>query len=161
MKQRISQQSNQSLDRSEQQPDVLREDDRGDSTDFTSPNTTLHPDRVRLLSRLENAPNVLSADDLSEPATKETKSQEPTRQKRQRPTAFDKQSREAKHRNDEAEARRRARAEAERERQDRLAERERHRKIMTSARTVNGQRKLGRESTVLLDRVKRMMKDSR
>lgn len=66
-----------------------------------------------------------------------------------KPSAFDK-------RKADVDARQEARLAAEQDRRDRQIERERHRKIMS--RAVNGQRKLGRESTVLLDKVKRMMK---
>lgn len=54
------------------------------------------------------------------------------------------------------------RAEFERrdgERRAKVEERERHRRAMAKARTGgrNGQRKLGRESVVLLDKVRRMV----
>lgn len=66
---------------------------------------------------------------------------------------------EAQQRKAEAEERRKAREEAERERQRKMEERERFRRAMAKARTggKNGQRKLGRESNVLLERVKRMI----
>jgi hypothetical protein len=54
---------------------------------------------------------------------------------------------------------RKAREAAELERQAKIEERERFRKAMAKARTggPNGQRKLGRESNVLLEKVKRMV----
>ena len=50
----------------------------------------------------------------------------------------------------------------QRQRQQKLEERERFRKAMAKARTggKNGQRKLGRESKVLLERVQRMVSET-
>ncbi|OCL04558.1 hypothetical protein AOQ84DRAFT_115283 [Glonium stellatum] len=81
--------------------------------------------------------------------------------KRPRPQPFTHEAELAQKQREEAEARRKAREEAENERQRRLAERERFRKAMAKARTggQNGQRKLGRESKVLLEKVKRLVGD--
>jgi len=81
------------------------------------------------------------------------------RQKRQKIMPFTKQV-------DVADARRRATEErrqrietANRERTEKIEERERFRRAMAKARTggKNGQRKLGRESSVLLEKVQRMV----
>ncbi|KAF2683959.1 hypothetical protein K458DRAFT_35397 [Lentithecium fluviatile CBS 122367] len=114
-----------------------------------APEPTLdpHPDRVKLLE--ERSPG---------PALEHTQHAE-RRKKRPRPQPFRKEA-ELAHRNaEEAEARRKAREEAEKERAKKLAERERFRKVMAKARSggPNGQRKLGRESTVLLEKAKRIM----
>jgi hypothetical protein len=94
-----------------------------------------HPDRVKMLE--EKSP---------EPQPEHSTER---RQRRPRPQPFQKE---------EAEARRRAREEAEKQRAIRLAERERFRKTMAKARGgPNGQRKLGRESTVLLAKAQRIM----
>ena len=47
----------------------------------------------------------------------------------------------------------------DKERKQRIAERERHRKAMAKAKSggLNGQRKLGRESKVLLEKVKKLV----
>jgi hypothetical protein len=61
-------------------------------------------------------------------------------------------------RQEEAEARQKAREDADRERTKKIAERERFRKAMAKARGgPNGQRKLGRESKVLLEKAQRLM----
>jgi hypothetical protein len=79
--------------------------------------------------------------------------------RRQRPVPFAREVAAAQKRKEEAEARRKAREQAEQERQRKIAERERFRKAMAKARAVgpNGQRRLGRESKVLLQRVKQLV----
>jgi len=81
------------------------------------------------------------------------------RQKRAKPMPFAKQVQEADTRRRETEERRQRYERANKERQEKLDERERFRRTMAKARTGgrNGQRKLGRESTVLLEKVQRMM----
>lgn len=74
---------------------------------------------------------------------------------------FAKEHRAAQRQKREAEARRIARETAARERAEKLEEREKFRKAMAKARSggKNGQRKLGRESGVLLDRIRKMVKE--
>jgi hypothetical protein len=120
--------------------------DDGDAPAEPVPEPTLepHPDRVKLLE--EKSP---------EPAR-----ERPTerRQRQPRPAPFKKESEVARQKKEEAEARQKARVEADKERAVKIAERERFRKTMAKARGgPNGQRKLGRESTVLLAKAQRMM----
>lgn len=81
--------------------------------------------------------------------------------KRRKPKAitFQREQRRAEQAKAEAEARRKAIEEANKERQQKLEERERFRKAMAKAKTPgrDGQRKLGRESTVLLEKVRKMV----
>jgi len=79
--------------------------------------------------------------------------------KRPKPQPFQRQEREAERRKREIEERREAREKADAERKHKIEERERFRKAMAKARTggKNGQRKLGRESAVLLEKVQRMI----
>jgi hypothetical protein len=108
------------------------------------PSLEPHPDRVKMLE--EKSP---------EPQPEHSTER---RQRRPRPQPFQKESETARKKKEEAEARRRAREEAEKQRAIRLAERERFRKTMAKARGgPNGQRKLGRESTVLLAKAQRIM----
>lgn len=76
-----------------------------------------------------------------------------------KPGYFDKAKAEADAKRKEAEARRAEFERRDRERKAKVEERERHRRAMAKARTggKNGQRKLGRESVVLLDKVRRMV----
>lgn len=97
------------------------------------------------------------------PEEAESGGQYEPRPRKRKPKAvpFKKEYDEAQQRKAEAEARRQAREEAARERHRKIEERERFRRAMAKARTggKNGQRKLGRESKVLLDRVRRMVGD--
>lgn len=116
------------------------------------PTTAPHPDRQTLIEKEEEAPE----------AEAERKADfEPRQRKQRKPKVvpFKKEYNEAQQRKAEAEERRKAREDAMRERDEKIAERDRFRKAMAKARTggPNGQRKLGRESQVLLDRVKRMV----
>jgi hypothetical protein len=79
--------------------------------------------------------------------------------KRPKPQPFQRQEREAERRKREIEERQEAREKADAERKHKIEERERFRKAMAKARTggKNGQRKLGRESAVLLEKVQRMI----
>ncbi|KAF1913011.1 hypothetical protein BDU57DRAFT_559175 [Ampelomyces quisqualis] len=103
-----------------------------------------HPDRVKMLEEQSPEPSE------ERPAER--------RQRRQRPQPFQKESEVARKKKEDAEARQHARQEAEKQRAAKLAERERFRKTMAKARGgPNGQRKLGRESTVLLAKAQRLM----
>jgi hypothetical protein len=98
-------------------------------------------------------------------------SQEPTPQPRQtsqprtdgkrsrRPAYFAKETAYAEQQKAEAEARRLELERKDRERRERIEERERFRRAMAKARIGgrNGQRKLGRESRVLLEKVKKLV----
>lgn len=104
---------------------------------------------------------------LGEPEAKHTlsgleHSQDNIRRKRPRkpkPVPFEKEARLAHERKEENERRREEAEKARSERQRKIEERERFRKEMAKARTggKNGQRKLGRESKVLLQRVKNLV----
>lgn len=102
-----------------------------------------HPDRVKMLEEPEKERPVSSFD---------------RRQRRPRPQPFQKEVEVAQKKKEEAEARQKAREDADRERTKKIAERERFRKAMAKARGgPNGQRKLGRESQVLLEKAQRLM----
>ncbi|KAF3052400.1 hypothetical protein E8E11_011595 [Didymella keratinophila] len=110
-----------------------------------APEPTLepHPDRVKMLEEPEKEVPVSSFD---------------RRQRRQRADPFQKEAEIARKKKEHAEARQKAREEADKERTKKIAERERFRKAMAKARGgPNGQRKLGRESQVLLEKAQRLM----
>ncbi len=77
-------------------------------------------------------------------------------------TPFKREYERAQQRKTEAEEWRKVREEADRQRQEKTEERERFRRAMAKARRggPNGQRKLGRESKVLLEKVKRIVGES-
>lgn len=81
------------------------------------------------------------------------------RRKNQRPGYFNKELSFAEKNKKEAEERRAEFEKNDRERREKIEARNRMRKAMAKARTggKNGQRKLGRESHVLLEKVRRMV----
>ena len=114
----------------------------------TKPQPT-HPDRQAMM---DSSP----VPETSEERSSRKDPRERNRKLKHQP--FQAQYTAAQKRKEEAEARRKEREEAIRQREAKLEERERFRKAMAKARTGgrNGQRKLGRESKVLLERVKKM-----
>ncbi|KAK4697281.1 hypothetical protein P7C71_g766, partial [Lecanoromycetidae sp. Uapishka_2] len=109
----------------------------------------LHPERQAMLDEPEAAPQGL------------VQSVPRTQRKPPRPKVvpFQKEALHAQQRREERERRQKEIEERNRERQAKIEERERFRKAMAKARTGgrDGQRKLGRESKVLLEKVQRMM----
>jgi len=118
--------------------------------------TAPHPDRQSLINR---------AGTYTQPhETDENVPQEgvqPRKRRKAKHQPFKHEHDQALRRKAEADERRKAREAAERERQQKIEERQRFRKAMAKARTggPNGQRKLGRESKVLLERVRRMVEE--
>lgn len=97
--------------------------------------------------------------EATSPTPQQTTPQYGQRKRKPKSIPFQREYEQAQKRKAEAEERRKAREEAERQRQLKIAERERFRKAMEKARRggPNGQRKLGRESKPLLERVKRLV----
>ena len=85
----------------------------------------------------------------------------PRQRKNRRPGYFEKEEAFAEMKRAEAEVRRIEFERRGEERKQKMEERERFRKAMAKARSGgrNGQRKLGKESEVLLERVKRMVRE--
>ena len=83
----------------------------------------------------------------------------PQQWRNRRPGYFEKEQAYAEQKKAEAETRRLEFEKREKDKRQKNEERERFRKAMAKARTGgrNGQRKLGRESQILLERVKRMV----
>lgn len=132
-----------------QNPAYYDEDgDRVDEPVENAPEPTLdpHPDRVKMLEEPSPEP------EREQPSR-------PRQKRRPRPQPFEREEELGRQKKEKAEAQRIAREEAEKERARRLAERERFRKTMAKARHggPNGQRKLGRESTVLLEKARRLV----
>ncbi|MCJ1381204.1 hypothetical protein MMC17_004313 [Xylographa soralifera] len=111
----------------------------------------LHPARQAMLDAPEEPPQGTT--------TSTSGDQRRPRSRKPKPIPFQKEAREAQKRKEEAQARQEAYEQSSRQRQQKLEERERFRKVMAKARTGgrNGQRKLGRESQVLLEKVKRVL----
>ncbi|KAG8627102.1 hypothetical protein KVT40_004585 [Elsinoe batatas] len=138
-------------------PSSGSEDDTTPANADDAPTPTLevsntpHPDRQAMMSRPASPPPL--------PAYDRDAARAERRQRRPKTVPFAKEQRAAEQRRKEAEERRERVERAHRERDEKAAERERFRRAMAKARTggKNGQRKLGRESGVLLERVRRMM----
>ncbi len=113
----------------------------------------LHPERQAMLDRPE------VASEQEQRTTSEGRSRRRRSNKRQKAKPFKKEEKLAQQHQAEAEARKKEMDERNRQRQLKLEERERFRKVMGKARTggKNGQRKLGMESKVLLEKVKKIM----
>lgn len=111
----------------------------------------LHPERQAMLDEPEPAPREQI----------DTKQQVLRGRKPPRPKSvpFRKEALLAQQRREENERRQKEVEEIRRQRQAKIEERERFRKAMAKARSGgrDGQRKLGRESKVLLEKVQRMM----
>jgi len=114
----------------------------------TDSNQEIHPERQAMLHSPDDTPRTDKQSDSAQ-----------TRRRPRKPAYFEKELSFAEQKMAEAEARRLEFDRREKERRQRMEERERARKSMAKARSGgrNGQRKLGRESTVLLDRVRRLV----
>jgi len=94
-----------------------------------------------------------------EPPKSETRDFVASQRKRAKPDPFSKEAQLAQKQREEIERKNRERDEADVQRKKKIAEREKMRAAMAKARKPgrDGQRKLGRESVVLLEKVKKMM----
>ncbi|KAK0276076.1 hypothetical protein LTR91_002520 [Friedmanniomyces endolithicus] len=123
------------------------------AVEVEEPTIDPHPDRQNLIEREAEAP--------APPQAAESAPRAPVERRQRRPKAqpFQREHEQAQRQKAEAEERRRAREEADRQRHSKIEERERFRRAMAKARSggVNGQRKLGRESKVLLERVQKLV----
>lgn len=135
-----------------QQPPTVSSVDRLAEHNIAEPSLALHPERQEMLDKPAQAPGE------AQPRSAPDHSRKP-RQRRPKPVPFEKEARLAEKRKAEADTRRKQIEEAQRERQRKVEERERFRRAMAKARTggKNGQRKLGRESKVLLEKVQRFV----
>lgn len=120
------------------------------------PTQELHPDRQAML----DAPRAASPVALPSQESQFEQQQRQGRDRRQkRPGYFEKEQAYADQQKTEAAAREAEFERRNKERKEKTEERERFRRAMALARTggKNGQRKLGRESKVLLEKVQRMV----
>jgi hypothetical protein len=119
------------------------------STPPTEPSQQLHPERRAMLD----------APQEPMPSAQQNSRQHSERKNPRKPAYFEKETAFAEKKQTEAEARRLEFEKRKNERDHKNAERERLRKAMAKARMggPNGQRKLGRESKVLLERVRKIV----
>jgi hypothetical protein len=111
----------------------------------------LHPERQAML----DAPR----EPTPPPNQGKQFSQRPQQRRSKKPSYFEKEQAFAAQKKAEADARRLECERREKEKKQKIEERERFRKAMAKARTGgrNGQRKLGKESQVLLEKVRRIV----
>lgn len=110
----------------------------------------LHPDRQAMMDGPEGA---APSQDISGTKPRQR------RQSRLKPVPFKKEAQLAQRRREERERQQKEYEESNRQRQAKIEERDRFRRAMAKARLggKDGQRKLGRESKVLLEKVQRIM----
>lgn len=124
-----------------------------DEAPTPGPNLELHPDRLALLhnDRGEGAED----EDSNIPQHQASRQRKP----RERTNPYTRQLEKAEERRVQADQRRREREAAEQERQRKREDRERWRRQIAKARQPgkDGKRRLGRESKVLYEKVKRMV----
>ncbi|KAI4197203.1 MAG: hypothetical protein LQ350_006091 [Teloschistes chrysophthalmus] len=129
------------------------EDPTPETDDAPAPPASMevHPARQAMLAEPEAFPPPKASQPPQRPREK--------RPRKPKHAPFEKEAHLAQQQKEEAQARREAGEKAREERQRKIEERERFRKAMAKARTggKNGQRKLGRESKVLLERVKSLV----
>lgn len=115
------------------------------------PSQKLHPERQAMLD--------VPREPTHPPQSQAFQQRPPRERRKRRPGYFEKEEAYAEQKRAEVEARMIEFERRDRERKQKIEERERFRKAMAKARSggKNGQRKLGKESQVLLEKVKRMM----
>ncbi|KAK7956268.1 uncharacterized protein PG986_005490 [Apiospora aurea] len=120
------------------------------------PEAQIHPERQAMLD--EDEPEAEPG-----PEAGAARQRRPRGPKQRRPDYFEKAKSEAERKKAAAEEREKEFQRRNEERQRRIEERERFRKAMKKARAPgrDGQRRLGRESGLLLDKAKRMMGDGK
>jgi hypothetical protein len=128
--------------------DVLRE-----AVSIEPTPTEPHPDRQALINGPAPEPEVANEQEGRY-------NQRWERDKRLKQDPYAKQTSYAQKQKEEADRRRQEREEANRQREQKIQEREKIQKMVRKAKrpTVDGKRKLGRESEFLLEKVKRMVK---
>jgi hypothetical protein len=159
--------------------DGVTEGDKKEGEDVTAA-PEIHPDRIRMLDanedgeedyedvngfraeqkrREEQQKKRYEARRAGSGATGVNADKPPRERKARKPGYFEKDLAEAEKKKAEAEARQAEWGRQQKEREKAIKERERHRRIMAKARGNgrDGKRKLGKESFVLLDRVKKLV----
>lgn len=112
---------------------------------------TMHPTRELMLKDEDKAQAGASKGHSS--------TSDGSRRRTRRPGYYDKQLKQAEQRKREAEEREAQFRQRREERERKIAERVRFKKAMAKTIGKDGKKKLGKESTILLEKVKRMMAD--
>ncbi|KAH9887748.1 hypothetical protein F4778DRAFT_786122 [Xylariomycetidae sp. FL2044] len=142
--------------------DTAEGGERGDEDLATSPQ--FRPERQAMLDDEEEGGAAAAAIPPAAPSS--PTNDRPARHRKPKPRKFDyfaKAAAEGERKKAEAEARAREIQRRNEEREQKMAERQRFRKAMAKARTPgqDGKRRLGRESGLLLEKVKQMVADGK
>ncbi|KAI1094859.1 hypothetical protein F5B19DRAFT_443725 [Rostrohypoxylon terebratum] len=136
-------------------------ENENENGDAEPPSLQLHPERQAMVDDEEGE----EEEEQQEPLSHTQSGDRPRRRKQhpRKPGYFDKASADAERKKAEAEARAQEIQKRNEERNRKIAERERFRKAMAKARKPgrDGQRRLGRESGILLEKVKKMVGDAK
>lgn len=116
----------------------------------------LHPTR-QLMLKDEEAAQTGATRESEDADPSSTSHSDGQRRRTRRPGYYDKQLAKAEERRAEAEARAEEAQRRREERERKLAERDRYKRAMAKTRGKDGKKKLGRESTILLDKVKKLV----
>ncbi|KAI0012976.1 hypothetical protein F4779DRAFT_566444 [Xylariaceae sp. FL0662B] len=124
-----------------------------ENVNATVPSPKLHPARQAMLDQDEEP------EPSSPPPPSSDRPPRPRKQRQRKPGYFDKAVADAERKKAEAEARAQEITRRNEERNRKIAERERFRRAMVKARAPgrDGKRRLGRESGLLLEKVKKMV----
>ncbi|KAM4060408.1 hypothetical protein HRG_002025 [Hirsutella rhossiliensis] len=117
------------------------------------PEQPMHPTRELMLKDEQNAQAGANAP--------QTDASDGKRRRTRRPGYYDKQLEKAEERRQQAETRAQELRQRRDDRERKLAERERFKKAMAKTRGRDGKKKLGRESTLLLDKVKKIVAEGK
>jgi len=147
----------EAADSNRPRPAVVPTDHQNEDEEEEQPSNEPHPDRQNLIDEEEIAPT--RDDEPRREVGEDGQRRFQRRERKPKSIPFAREHRQATRAKQEVEERRRAREEAERQRQQKLEERDKFRRAMAKARTPgrDGKKKLGRESTILLDKVKKMV----
>ena len=153
----------------DQEEGVEREDEANDANEPSPPSPKLHPERQAMLDN-ENDESKLPGRTALTPGNDGDVDRPPNRRghpnnkkkNQRRPGYFDQAMEEGGRKKAEAEERAREAERRQKERENRLAERHRFNRALAKARIPgrDGKRKLGRESGLMLEKVKRLVGDS-
>lgn len=129
----------------------------GKETEVAGPE--IHPDRVAMLDEDEKPFEEEDVNGFRSRPELKAREERDRRRRAGKPGYFEKELEMAERKRKEEEERAAERERRDKEREKAIKERERHRRIMAKARSGgrDGRRKLGRESVVMLDRVKRLV----
>jgi hypothetical protein len=132
-------------------------DTHTDNAATTEAEEQIHPTRQLMLKDEEAAQTGALKKDEAVEDSAQLHTSDGARRRTRRPGYYEKQLQKAEENKKAAEERRQEMARRQAEREKKIAERERYKKAMAKTRDRDGKKKLGRESSLLLEKVKRLV----